>query len=277
MKIRNRSFITRKYLYVLLGMVIVVAGVTAYGLMRSRIEAPVATPDTAKVKKEPVKQQNEPVKTDTVPPTPKVVAPSAPASLPAPSSPYPLHTNIIATVFWAGEGADESNDFIHNRASAWMADWVSAYGGIDAPDHRCGSRPGAFIPKENPFYFALPFGDYNEYGRKQESELRVIPWYADAVSKNVPLLKNRWIEVAYGGKVAYAQWEDVGPFREDDVNYVFGTARPIEPRAGLDMSPALADYLGIKGRGVVNWRFIDAGSVPDGEWVKMITHTNPSY
>ena len=277
MKIRKRFFIARKYLYALLSAVLVIGGVVAYGLIRSRSEAPADIPDTAKVKKEPVKQQDEPAKPNTVPTTPKVATPPTPVSLPAPSSPYPVHSNIIATVFWVGEGADESNDFIHNRASAWMADWVSAYGGIDAPDNRCGYRPCAFIPKENPFYFALPFGDYSEYGLKPESELRAIPWYADATSRNIPLLKNRWIEVTHGSKLAYAQWEDVGPFREDDVNYVFGSARPVEPRAGLDLSPALADYLGIKGRGTVNWRFIDAANVPNGEWTRTITLTNPSY
>ncbi|MEM1443770.1 MAG: hypothetical protein AAGF67_15600, partial [Verrucomicrobiota bacterium] len=84
------------------------------------------------------------------------------------------------------------------------------------------------------------------------------------------VLKGRWIAVRKGDKVCYAQWEDVGPFETDDWNYVFGDSRPKTNKnraAGLDVSPAVRDYLKFGGGyGVVDWRFVDLDEVPDGPW-----------
>ena len=190
---------------------------------------------------------------------------------------YPLHENITATVFWAGESADSSNDFIHNRSSAWTSDWVTAYGGVDNPENRCGYKPCDFTPMENPFYFALPFGDRTEKGLKSADQLKVVPWYSQELAESGLLLKNRWIEITHKDKTAYAQWEDVGPFNENDAAYVFGSQSPQETRAGLDLSPAVADYLQIDGRAVVSWGFVDEDDVPDGEWTKTITRSTPHY
>lgn len=196
----------------------------------------------------------------------------------SPERQYPLHENVTATVFWVGEGASTANDFIHNRSSAWMTDWVAAYGGVDKPDNRCSFMPCAFTPKENPFYFALPFSDYDENGVKSGDELAVVPWHDGSdIAQGSSILKNRWIEVTYNDKKAYGQWEDVGPFVDDDADYVFGSSEPKESRAGLDLSPALTDYLGINGRAVVSWNFIDESDVPEGEWKKTITRSDPLY
>ena len=188
---------------------------------------------------------------------------------------YPVHSDITATIFWVGEAADDSNDYIHNRSSAWTADWVAAFGGVDDPERRCDFKPCGFTPKENPFYFALPFGDYTETGMKPAAELAVIPWYDSSVQSGGSLLKNRWIEVTTGKKTVYAQWEDVGPFESDDAGYVFGGQRPKETRAGLDLSPAAGAYLGIGGRGKVSWRFVEEAQVPGGPWRETITRSSP--
>ena len=37
------------------------------------------------------------------------------------------------------------------------------------------------------------------------------------------MYKNRWIRIVKNEKIAYAQWEDVGPFNTDDKDYAFGT------------------------------------------------------
>lgn len=190
---------------------------------------------------------------------------------------YPTHHNIRATVFWAGETADGSNDYIPNHASAWASDWVAMYGGVDNPENRCGYSPCALTPKENPFYFALPFSDYTENGPKSPSELTVIPWFTGSLTNGKSVLKNHWIEVTYGDKKAYAQWEDVGPFEENDPGYVFGNNSPHEPRAGLDMSPGLADYLHVDGSGDVSWRFVNDTQVPDGPWKKTVTRSDPNF
>lgn len=270
MKTLKRPVLKYKKTYVISAVVVLVMATGAYGLTR-QTASPSATPaySASASKTEPTSI------IDKASSAPVVAHPDA---APASDTPqHPLHKNITATVFWVGEGADNSNDFIHNRASAWMSDWMSAYGGIDDPENRCDYRPCAFTPKENPFYFALPFNDYNENGLKPDSELQKIPWYTGSIPENTSIIKNRWIEVMHGSKVAYAQWEDVGPFGENDADYVFGTAQPAESRAGLDLSPALANYLDIDGRGVVNWRFIDSNSVPKGEWTKIITDSNVKY
>ena len=57
----------------------------------------------------------------------------------------------------------------------------------------------------------------------------------------------------------------------DDWEYVFGNKPPKNPQngqAGLDISPAVRDYLGIKSGQKVHWRFVEAGQVPYGPWKK---------
>jgi hypothetical protein len=89
------------------------------------------------------------------------------------------------------------------------------------------------------------------------------------------LTRNRWIEVRYKGKSCYAQWQDVGPHGEDDFDWVFGSAAKPKNRngmkAGLDISPAAAQYLGIKDSAHTEWRFVDAADVPDGPWKTIVT------
>lgn len=184
---------------------------------------------------------------------------------------YPVRTTV-ATEFWVGEGADESNAYIHNRASAWTRDWVGAYGGVDNPDDRCeGYVPCGFTPKENSFYVALPFNDIAEDGKpKAEELLHRIPWYSGSSTTGVSIMKNRWVEIRYNGKTAYAQIEDVGPMNENDAGYVFGASEP-KYEAGLDMSPAIGDYLGTTGKSTVQWRFVEATEVPDGPWTNIVT------
>ena len=186
---------------------------------------------------------------------------------------YPLHRDVIATVFWVGEPASTDNDEIANDESYWDTDWEEHFGGFDDPDHRIadGSRPAAFRPKENPFYFALPYGELAEDDSVKPDVSRV-PWYdGQRIARSRSILKNRWIEVRLGDRSVYAQWQDVGPFGEDDRDYVFGDAPPAETRSGLDLSPAAAAALGLDGRGRVSWRFVPDERVPDGPWTEIET------
>ena len=75
-----------------------------------------------------------------------------------------------------------------------------------------------------------------------------------------------------GNRIAYAQWEDAGPFRTDHWQYVFGNERPkpnLNKGAGLDVSPAVRDYLGLKQTEVTDWRFVDVNEVPRGPWATL--------
>ena len=74
------------------------------------------------------------------------------------------------------------------------------------------------------------------------------------------------------GDVCYAQWEDAGPGADAQPEYVFGDKAPKNPeKPGIDVSPAVASYLGIVDAGpkVVSWRFVDDADVRPGAWMKL--------
>ena len=65
------------------------------------------------------------------------------------------------------------------------------------------------------------------------------------------------------------EWEDAGPFRTDHWQYEFGNERPkpnLNKGAGLDVSPAVRDYLELKQTDVTDWRFVEFSEVPRGPW-----------
>jgi hypothetical protein len=66
----------------------------------------------------------------------------------------------MTTLFWVGEPSDAENNFIPNHESYWDHDWQASYGGVDDPEHRNNYWPAGFRPKENPFYVALPYGEF---------------------------------------------------------------------------------------------------------------------
>ena len=192
------------------------------------------------------------------------------------SAKYPLHENIRTTYFWIGESADSDNQYISNLSSAWDENWVHHYGGVDDPKNRDNYMPSAFTPKENPFYFALPYNDFNDDGTRKTDAYSTVYWAGEKQwNDSQSMLKNRWIEITKDNKTAYAQWEDTGPFVYNDSNYVFGDAQPsndVNHDAGLDVSPAVKDYLSLlHGKNVVSWRFVNLNDVPDGPWKDVIT------
>lgn len=183
----------------------------------------------------------------------------------------------MTSLFWVGESSDESNDFIANDRSYWDSFWLEHYGGIDSPEDRCGYFPCGFTPLENPFYFALPYGDRDENGNQKES-VKLIPWYDQAAGRNA--LKNAWIKIEYQNRTCYAQWEDVGPSETDDFDYVFGDNEPKNSfgvSAGLDVSPAVWDCLGLETNAVTRWKFVDEKEVPEGPWKLIITRRGVSF
>jgi len=179
----------------------------------------------------------------------------------------------MTTIFWVGEGASEDNGYIHNYGSYWDANWMKHFGGVDSPQNRKGYFPAAFTPKQNPFYVALPFAEVDQDGNLKEMTKK-IPGFGQ---NSGPLTRDRWVEVRYKGKSCFAQWQDVGPFGEDDFDWVFGSAKKPKNRqglkAGLDISPATAQYLGMADSDKTEWRFIDEKDVPDGPWKAIVTRS----
>jgi len=193
-----------------------------------------------------------------------------------------LHEAVSTTIFWIGEPADADNGFIANDDSAWDECWKERYGGIDAPDHRSGYSPAAFTPHDNPFYVALPFDDIDDNGNRRPNVPTVVPWAKIAtIPDTSSAVKNRWLKVMSGAHTCYGQWEDVGPFKENDYRYVFGLSRPrngINLHAGLDVSPAMRDCLQIAdGITPTNWRFVEATEVPAGPWTNIITTSQLNF
>lgn len=185
---------------------------------------------------------------------------------------YPWRTEIVTTTFWVGEGTSKRNP-VHNKASSWDTAWAKNYGGFDDPNpkNRANYIPVKFTPQQNPFYIALPYNDVTRGKTKPEAS-KVIPWFKESFERpGKTVLKGRWIAIRYKGKVAYAQWEDTGPFRTDHWEYVFGNERPkpnLNKGAGLDVSPAVRDYLGMKDTDVTDWRFVEFSEVPHGPWAR---------
>jgi hypothetical protein len=185
---------------------------------------------------------------------------------------YPWKMNIVTTVFWVGEQASGNNP-VPNYKSCWDYNWTGSYGGTDDPNGRRDSSgasiPVAFTPKQNPFYCALPYNDVTHGQFKPEAPL-VIPWFKQAYNgQGQSVCRDRWVAIRRGTHVCYAQWEDCGPFRTDHFQYVFGNERPkpnLNHGAGLDVSPAVRDYLGLAPTDVTDWQFVEVRDVPPGPW-----------
>jgi hypothetical protein len=183
---------------------------------------------------------------------------------------YPWKANIVTTVFWVGEQSGPNNP-VPNIRSSWDLNWTNSYGGFDNPEPggRRNFLPVAFIPRQNPFYCALPYNDVTHGQFKPEARL-VIPWFKESYTgPGQSVCWHHWVAIRKGNRTCYAQWEDCGPFRTDHFQYVFGNERPkpnLNRGAGLDVSPAVRDYLGLQPTDVTDWQFVDVRDVPPGPW-----------
>ncbi len=192
---------------------------------------------------------------------------------------YPWKTHVTCTIFWIGEQPSDRNP-TPNTKSSWDQNWVANFGGYDDPEpanrianHSTGEfRPKNFTPKLNPFYIALPYNDVVSSSRHKTEAARVIPWFARLRPEpGKTVCKGRWLQIYNGSRSCYGQWEDCGPWETDDWEFVFGTKPPKTAQngaAGIDLSPAIRDYLGLRSGQKVHWRFVEAGQVPYGPWKK---------
>ena len=61
-----------------------------------------------------------------------------------------------------------------------------------------------------------------------------------------------------------------GPFRSTIGNMCLAVSGHVlilaKHDSGLDVSPAVRDYLGLSGSDVCDWKFVDVYEVPDGPW-----------
>ncbi len=192
---------------------------------------------------------------------------------------YPWKTQVTCTIFWIGEQPSDRNPTPNNRSS-WDQQWESNFGGYDDPDpaRRIASfttgefRPKGFVPKLNPFYIALPYNDVVSSTCHKPEASRVIPWFGRMRPEpGKTVCKGRWLQIFRAGRSCFGQWEDCGPWETNDWEFVFGSKPPKTTQngcAGIDLSPAIRDYLGVKSGEKVHWRFVEAAQVPFGPWKK---------
>ncbi|MFT3991068.1 MAG: hypothetical protein QM680_06625 [Luteolibacter sp.] len=204
---------------------------------------------------------------------------SASPSAPASRILYPWKTYVTSTIFWIGEQPTDRNP-TPNCKSSWDTAWAINFGGFDDPNpenrianHATGEfRPKAFIPKLNPFYIALPYNDVIGTKAHKPEASRAIPWFSRIQPEpGKTVCKGRWVQIFFANRSCYAQWEDCGPWVTDDWEYVFGNKPPKTKEngaAGIDLSPAIRDYLNLKSGQKVHWRFVEASQVPYGPWKK---------
>ncbi|GHC42298.1 hypothetical protein AAFN60_06050 [Roseibacillus persicicus] len=176
---------------------------------------------------------------------------------------------ILATIFWVGEQPTPRNP-TPNDKSSWDPQWQENFGGIDRPESRNGFLPTGFVPKQTPFYIALPYNDLVPGGGHQPEASEVIPWFWKLhQGPTTSVCHGRWVAIHREGRICYARWRDCGPFSTDDWRYVFLGERP-KPNpngnAGIDISPAVRDYLQLDGNRRVDWKFVEDFEVPDGPW-----------
>ena len=170
---------------------------------------------------------------------------------------YPWKTNIVTTVFWIGE---------HPAATSWDPNPIRHNNGPDDEYDMSGYAAASHASTLNPFYVALPFNDLTY----PVLTAKWIPkgWIKPNDDPHVSICKGRWIEIKNSrGRSCFAQWEDVGPIMTDDAPYVFGAKKPVAHR-GLNVSPAVAKYLGFDGAGITSWRFVDNQDVQPGMWLR---------
>ena len=203
--------------------------------------------------------------------TPLLPLPEMPSVKPRQVPDATWKSNITATVFWVGEEASKRNP-VSNIQSSWDSAWMTNFGGFDDPAGRSTSYygPASFIPKQNPFYVALPYNDVVNSAQTKSEAAKCIPWFKTAFKKQgQSVCRDHWIALRYHGRVCYAQWCDCGPFVTNDADYVFGSKDPVNTQnggAGIDMSPAVRDYLNFPSGEKCDWRFVEVEEVDEGPW-----------
>jgi TonB family protein len=199
----------------------------------------------------------------------KTAVPASPAGRPS-GDVFPWKTNVVTTVFWVGE-EQVAGKTSPQHQSVWDKDWLKSFGGVDNPEPaaRHDYIPISFVPRQNPFYCALPYNDVEQGRFKPEASI-VVPWFKRVRAEpGQSVCKDRWVAIRKEDDICYAQWEDCGPFRTDHFQYVFQSERPTpnaSDGAGLSVSPAVRDYLGLAPTDVSDWRFVEVSDVPPGPW-----------
>jgi TonB family protein len=240
----------------------------ARGTAQVAVAKPSPTAPTVLSQKRPLTTSS--AETAVPAPPPSIATSSSPPIARPSGDIFPWKTNIVTTVFWVGE-EQVTEKTSPQHQSVWDKDWLKNFGGVDTPESaaRHDYIPISFVPRQNPFYCALPYNDV-EHGQFKPEAPIVIPWFKQVHAEpGQSVCKDRWVAIRKGDRICYAQWEDCGPFRTDHFQYVFQNERPTSNAshdAGLSVSPAVRDHLGLAPTDVADWRFVEVSDVPPGPW-----------
>ena len=138
-------------------------------------------------------------------------------------------------------------------------------------------------PIDQGWHDAIEATEFGGGSDNQDSAYPDIDWINDT-TKGVAL-PYKWKEtprprIVVKGPSGEIETEivDLGPWNTNDPDYVLGTARPLAEeqhdegteaqngqvptnRAGIDLTPPIADAVGISGKGSVSWRFANEGHI----------------
>jgi DnaJ-like protein len=238
------------------------------GMAQVNVSEPSPTAPTMLSQKRPLTASS--AQTAVPAPPPSIATSSSPPIARPSGEVFPWKANVVTTVFWVGQ-EQVTGKTSPQHQSVWDEDWLKNFGGVDNPEPaaRHDYIPISFVPRQNPFYCALPYNDVEHGQFKPEAPL-VIPWFKQVHAEpGRSVCKDRWVVIRKGDRICYAQWEDCGPFRTDHFQYVFQNERPTPNAshgAGLSVSPAVRDHLGLAPIDLTDWRFVEVSDVPPGPW-----------
>src|SRR5262249_572683 len=157
------------------------------GTARVTIANPSPTAPTVLRQKRPLTATSA----ETPVPAPTIARPSGEV--------FPWKTNVVTTVFWVGE-EQVAGKTSPQHQSVWDKDWVTSFGGVDTPEPaaRHDYIPLSFVPRQNPFYCALPYNDVEQGQFKPEAPI-VIPWFKQVHAEpGRSVCKDRWVAIRKG-------------------------------------------------------------------------------
>lgn len=169
---------------------------------------------------------------------------------------------LIETCFVDSKPDSEQYDIHFNHICYAIAATIfrALGGGMLAPRNQRDITASVFGGSDDPNYSAYPPFDENGNGQLLNDTDFYIA-LPDRFEAERPLVK-----VYCGGKSAVAEIWDVGPWNTNDPYWATGCRPAAESGidekgretngAGIDLSPALAEALGVDGMGKVDWKFL---------------------
>jgi len=180
---------------------------------------------------------------------------------------YPWKTSIVTTVFWVGEQAGGNN---RSKLQKFLDfNWSENYAEPILRFQRTAQlHPNCFYSQAKPLLLCFTVHDVTHGQFKPEAPL-VIPWFKHeyrgrgsryAEIDGLPFVRQSHLLCAMGRLRSVSH---------DHFQYVFGNERPkpnLNHGAGLDVSPAVRDYLGLAPTDVTDWQFVEVRDVSSGPW-----------